>query len=542
MKAPEELRYKSLSLVYLQIFTVEGFDQQRLDNRYFKSIPNSIDRQIFDLASLPRNPVERYRFTPFHFSLRLDSSREGEARTGQRQEPALVEGTMFVEMSVFFARTVSITYRAVIDGTRCTCSRLLGTDDLIALASLRVGAEHWNRKREEGTEARTPSNINLKVNDISVELFHLDEEGNVLLSSRAVPEEGCFEEIQRRYKRFVLNSQRPVEAPVPAWRRWVKGARRLFPARRRPVEAPREEEWRDMNYVHVDIWEDVSHERDIFRFMDSPGIIAHILAEHRRELVGLMSFYPYEWPYRSPEAFKEVCGEDVAIDTDDLVLLNQYICVVFGTYGLRGAGAPTDWKEQLAEARESYHVSWPEYLLILEMVLAKRYTLDTVAGEYLRGTLAISTLGRAREQIERNARQVLKVNHTLLQLDAVRYSRFISHKIMFERTARALELEEEQRRLEEMMEKVDKSLCSISETRKLRQSTLLNIVLGSVSAASLLGILLQNVKVPFMVAVGWGEFADHAGITIVLMTLLILIGSATGIIAYRLHGRRGRGA
>jgi hypothetical protein len=522
MKAPEELRYKSLSLVYMQIFTVENFSHDHLNKEHFEKISRTIDQQIFDRAHLPKGPVERYRFDPFFFELQLKSPGERGEESSRKIPPARVAGEMLVEMSVFFDRTVSITYRAVIDGRRCSSSRLLSTDDLISLAALRVGAEHWNSDQESDAGTKTPSNINLEISDIVVKRFHLDEAGNYLATPCPVPEKGCFEEIQRRYKQFVLNSQRVTARP-----------RRRPCLARRENRLEREEEARDMNYIYVDVWEDIAHEKERFREMESSGIVDHILREHRRELMGLMSFYPYEWPYRAGDAFRDVCGEDISIDTDDLILLNQYICVVFGTYGLRGKNAPTDWQKHLAESREHYHVSWPEYLLILEMVLAKKYTLDAVTGTYLRNTLALSAPGNAREQIERNAREVLKVNHTLLQLDAVRYSRFISHKIMFERTTRGLELEKEQLRLETLMEKVDKSLCSISETRKLRQSTRLNIVLGMISAASLFGILLQNVRVPFMVAVGWEEFANHVGIVIIALTLLILIGSVIGILAYR---------
>jgi formylglycine-generating enzyme required for sulfatase activity len=494
MKTREALRYNSLSLVYMQVFTVENFDHSRLDATRFVKIPNSIDRQIFDCDGLPEKPVERYRLDPFPFTLEL-------------KDDARVTGEMFVEISVFFRRAVSVTYRMMIDGKHCTCSRPLSTDDVIALAALRLGAEHWNNDRAPGdVSGKTPSNINLEAGRLEVPAFPLDAGGNRLPAP--VPLESRFEEIQRRYKRFILNSQ----------------------------EAPPGEETRDMNYVYVDVWEDLAHEQGIFEHASAPEIIARVERYHRRELVGLMSFYPYEWPYREEEAFREVCGEDISIDTDDLVLLNQNICVVFGTYGRRGKDSPTDWKT-LLEEREHYHVSWPEYLLILEMVLAKKYTLGAVLERYLKNSLQTSSLTRARELIERNAREGLKVTGELLRLDAVKYSRFISHKIMFERTARRLELEKERRQLEEMMEKVDKSLFNISEMRKLRQSTLLNAVLGIISAASLFGILLQSVKVPFMVAIGWEEFADHVGIIIIGITALIILACIAGVITYRFHDR-----
>ena len=85
-----------------------------------------------------------------------------------------------------------------------------------------------------------------------------------------------------------------------------------------------------------------------------------------------MTLYPQERPYRTEESYNDVCGSNIAIDTDDLIILNSVMCMVFGTYGRRAAGSPTDWGDHL-EIRKSHFVSWPEYMLILEMILAKKY-------------------------------------------------------------------------------------------------------------------------------------------------------------------------
>lgn len=496
MHSPEELRYNSLSFVYLQIFTVEAFDRTILNPEQFVAIPNSIDKQIFYTAGNQENAVDRYKFRPFEFKLKLqDTERE-------------IQGIMFVEMSVFFRRTISVTYRMVIDGKKCSTSSPLSTDELISLAALRIGAEHWNcDKGIPGDEnCKTASNINLEIGEIEVQGFHLDSEGNWLNTPAPLPSEGCFEEIQRRYKQFILNSQKKAQQPA------LKGIR-------------------DMNYVYVDVWEDIAHSRDLFKSMTEPEIINHIYSRHRQELIGLMSFYPYEWPYRTDESFDDVCGSNIAIDTDDLILVNQNMCVVFGTYGLRGKDSPTDWQEHLEE-RDHYHVSWPEYLLILEMVLAKKYTLSVVSDLYIKNTLKVSSLKNTRKLIEENSREGLKVTQIMLQLDAVKYSRYISHKIMFERTTKRLEVEKEIERLNETTEKIDKSLFNISEMRKLRQSALLNIVLGIISAASLFGILFESVELPFLKFLGLDEFAGQVGIMIITFTLLLIFFCAIGMIIF----------
>ena len=106
-----ELKYNSLSLVYLQIFTVEDFNHDILDKEKFVPIPNSIDRQIFYTNNNNNSrPVERYRFKSFDFKVCLEES-------GTK-----IEGCIFVELSVFFNRTVSLSYRMLIYGKNCRSS------------------------------------------------------------------------------------------------------------------------------------------------------------------------------------------------------------------------------------------------------------------------------------------------------------------------------------------------------------------------------------------------------------------------------------
>lgn len=491
MDLHNELRYHSLSLVYLQIFTAQQMDLSRLAAEHFAKIEdNSIDRQIFYTDTAYGNPVERFRMQDFDFSLHL------------RETDVSIKGKMFVEMSVFFNRTVSLSYRMVIDGKICTASEPLSTDHVIALAALHTGAEHWSVDDDKAF-----STINLDVSDILVDNFHLDKNGKWLRENQSLPLEGCFSEIQRRYKKFILGSQH-------------------HPASRALAGI------RDLHFVYLDVWEDIADKDGTFRALKEEEIISTIYHKHRQELVGLMSLYPFEWMYRTPESFGDVCGSNVAIDTDDLILVNQNMCVVFGTYGLRGGEAvPTDWEGHLRE-RDIYHVSWPEYLMILEMILAKKYTISTVSDLFLRNTLDVSSLQSTRRLIEQNAKMGLKATKILLQLDAVKYSRYISHKIMFERTTLRLEVEAQVRQLDETMSKIDKSLVNISEMRKLKQATLLNVILGIVSAASLFGILFQRVEVPFLEALGLGWMAGHFGLLIISFTLILIILSALGLVIF----------
>lgn len=529
----DELRYNKFSIVFIQVFSVDRFDVSRLCTGGFSKIDNTIDGQIFITDELHESPVERYGVRGFDFSLSLDEP-----------YPVTLSGHIFVEVSVFFNRTVSVTYRMVVDGDYCKCSGAISTDHLISLASLNMGAEHWSCDDDKKF-----STINLDIADMRIENLYIDEHGRWLDKPVVLPEtEVCGkgpypEPTDIRIRDLYLEKEekeqeKPEEQTARPENKKVDNFAEIL--RRYKLLIGRDQifsETKDMNYVYVDVWEDVSHTGHLFASMKEPEIIDHIYRSHVKELVGLMSLYPYEWPYRTDESFDDVCGSNVAIDTDDLILVNPNICVVFGTYGLRGQDSPTDWEKHLRE-RKRYHVSWPEYLLILEMVLAKKYTITVALDLFLYNTLAVSSLRNARNVLEDNARRSLRVTKLLLQLDAVKYSRYVSHKIMFERTTRRLEVDRDVARLNDAMDKIDQSLFNISEMRKLKQSGMLNVVLGCISAASLFGILFQQVEVPFMQRLGLHEFSGHVGLGIVTFTLALIVFGSVMLIVFSLRNNK----
>jgi Holliday junction resolvase RusA-like endonuclease len=99
-----------------------------------------------------------------------------------------------------------------------------------------------------------------------------------------------------------------------------------------------------------------------------------------------MTMYPAEWPYRAAEAYDHVCGGNIAIDTDDLVLAGSHMVVVIGTYGRRGDGVDgVNWEKVMRE-RRFYHVSWEEYLLIVQFVLAKKFSFNNAIDTLLKLT------------------------------------------------------------------------------------------------------------------------------------------------------------
>jgi hypothetical protein len=265
----------------------------------------------------------------------------------------------------------------------------------------------------------------------------------------------------------------------------------------------------DTHYAMVDIWEDVRHPGDYpdvpDYFAKSTGIsekevIDHIRRWHKPELIGLMTLYPGEWVYRDPKAYDEVCGEDVSIDADDLVVAGSNVSVVIGTYGRReedSDSAKTDWVSHLKNMRQDYQVSWQEYLIILQIVLAKKHVVG-LAKEKL---VEVSTSARGNtslELIRKNAEMGMRLTRMVILLDLLKYSKFASHKVMFDRTTRRLNLDNDMKGLKDIMEMADNSLHNLSDYKSVRSDYILNIVLAVISVVSALGLLFNKLEMPFI--------------------------------------------
>lgn len=492
------LRYNHLSIVYMQIFGLskcckEIYEQIPAGKSGAEASGNAksktkkdIDKQIFVIGE-EGSPVTRHKLPDFDFTVHLDA--------GSHLYEAGVSGKIKAEMSVFFDKTVVLTFSLMIDGKVCRSTAPLTTDHLISLIALNMGGEHWS---SDPDNEKTASNINLKSSPVTIRNLYVDENGEwltqpVTLSGEGADEndeENVFSRACARYRKAILKYEPEVLSKY-------------------------------QDFAYVDVWEDVdNYDGSLQKMEREEDMITYILRECKKEMVGLMTLYPKEWPYRTEESFAEVCGKNIAIDTDDLILLNSSMCVVFGTYGRRAAGSPTNWADHLA-LREAYYVSWPEYMLILEMVLAKKYTVAAARDLLIRSAKIGKNISSARESIEKNAKVELVITQLLLHLDAVNYSKFMSHKVMFDRTIKRLEIEKDEAGLKEVMAKVSNSLSNLSKMRSLRQAEMFNIVLGGISIASLFQVIFSDIDIPFLEHLGY-PWAKSAGLTLVSVAIFFV--------------------
>lgn len=488
----------------------------------------SIEKQIFVLRNEGKSPdeknVRRFSLRGFDFEMPIEPEED-------EIEPRLLKCHVNVEMSLFFGNTVSITYRFLFNGHSGTLSAPVGIDHIIALLSTWLGAEYWSRDVNESCEdGASRTNINLE-GDFKVENLFFSELGDPLEEGVCLPMgsgERGFGKIAVRYKRFIYRCCTRLSKSLSGeekakFRKFLKTT---------PVSIVN-----DSRFAMVDLWEDIRHPlpdgTDLFSNdrpdrMTEAQIVSHIRNFHKPELIGLMTLYPGEWPYRDAEAYDDVCGENIAIDTDDLVLVNSNMSIVLGTYGRRGDGQETagtvekkgvNWAEHLKE-RARYHVSWPEYLLILQMVLAKKYVIGRANDVLIDATLSASSTS-SLDLIGQNAKLSMRLSRMVLQLDVVKYSKFASHKVMFDRTTRRLNLDNDLDRLNEMMSMVDSSLHNLSDFKSMKSDFVLNFILAIISVASTFELFFQQSEMPFLTY--FGIQSSHLAAVVVMVVACVTI-------------------
>ena len=635
------LKYNGLSIVFFQIFSFsdecdecdergkrgkrgergkcqieKAFNAQK-DIINLISSKVVIDNQVF-LYSRNVSPIRKYNVKGFSFKVQLPDPCPEDlpgvggypSKTKEKERSVDISGEIQVEMSLFCRRTVSLTYRIVIDDNATEEEKKVGyvkssgsltTDQVISLISLLIDAEHWGvtevvSKVDGIDELRDIREVQVKKETGEVnerykkgEQHHSDEEfsyGTIapdidvsisnlcigrggdwnnntetnlktleydyMYARKTQPNHTRFKEVLKRYKEYILKIRDSSGCPRNAGKGTIQqeianrigigvlgkynGLRSANASDRIALRLEKD----DSTYAYVDIWESLLYNGKTINKGEEETTISNIVNKHKRELVGLMSLYPTEWLYRTNDSYDDVCGRNIAIDTDDLVLANQKVCVVIGTYGIRGDGAATNWVAHLSKIRKVFHVSWPEYLLILEMSLIKKHIVKYADSILMDSSLSKKAFQNTTKSIGENAKLHLDIMKLLSHLDAVKYLRYVSHKIMFDKTQERLKIEEERGKLAKSMKRIDDALKNIGDLKSLTQGKLLNTIMIVISFSSLFQLLFLDVSIPFLLDyVGVGA-SNTVAILMIEFGMLMIIFSPIALLVYYIYTKKKR--
>jgi hypothetical protein len=442
------LIYNSFTIVFFHLFDLVKGSKIASDQKFIKPVNSDIDSQIFDLrGSVENQLIKRYQLKGFDMKVTLyDTS-----------DSPTISVHVHVEAAVFYDSTISLTYRLMVKQSEKK-EQGYTTDDLITIAGLLLGNEHWNAGQNPDS-----TSIDTDVANIVIENLLVNEDGST--QDEAIRLEGkkeIFRDVLIRYKHFVTaNRTNDVT--------------------------------NDLYYMMADVWEDIEHTGfPEFKKITEAEVISHIYDHHKSELMGLFTLYPEEWIYRNPVFFDDICGGNIAIDTDDLVLCNENICVVFGTYGRRGGeGTETDWMNHL-KIRESNHVSWPEYMAILELLLARKQFLgklhQSIANLKPDETSDLATI----------TRKSLEVNYALLKMDVLKFSRYCSHRHMYRKTAERLKISEEFAELTRTSECIENQINNLKSIKEKKESAKLTGLLAVISCVAIFQIFFCTQDIPII--------------------------------------------
>ncbi len=490
-----KLLYNSFSLVFMQTFSSEKLVDGSMFNPNFVKLlkDDFIDRQIF-ISNV--DAFDRYDIKGFDIILSI---------VNEKVKPITLKGRVVVKGVKFFGNTMLISYRIIVNKikdedqeTFCEIdSQYIDSDQMISLCGMFQSLEHWSYDPQ--TNLQTIDGI---INNIEILNFPIDKNGLYEDGVCYNFQSANFDEVKNRYRKY-FDCSNNSKAQM-------------------------------MSHTLIDLWEDIDHSQseslDIdFKLMGEDDIIEHIETKHKAELVGIMSAYPLEWPYRMEASFDEICGRNIAIDTDDLVLSNPNFTMVFGTYGRRGEESETDWKAHLAR-RNYYHVCWPEFLTLLEMSLACRQIINYVWDRYsMNYSNNLNSIEKSLQSIiKQNAKMGMRMTHMLMELDAVRYLRYVSHKHMVNRLYCTLEIDEQRDKLNQAIKNLDISLNNSNSIVEIEQSNETKNILWFISIASLFGVLMQSEDVPLITHL----FDDQqVGVSVaIVLNLLTSMGIIVGLL------------
>jgi hypothetical protein len=253
------------------------------------------------------------------------------------------------------------------------------------------------------------------------------------------------------------------------------------------------------DYVTYDIWETLGDQTEkgleYWTQETSTAVVSHLESTHAAELMGILTLYPGEWRFRDPRYFRAVCGGNIAIDVDDLVLVSERCALILGSYALRsGESDGTNWGGGvLAAERNETGLSWPEFALILDAGRAKRTALK--AARRLVTESAISLRGEALANISSIA---LSATTDLWRIEEATVPRFPAHTMMLRSTEARLGVSKERELLSRSVEILDLAIANLDSVAAAGRDRRLGRFAIFISLGSIIQVLFLNADIPVL--------------------------------------------
>ena len=484
------LSYPHLSIVFIQTFTVgndgSGFKFDKSGYPYslhvsIEDIDSNVSSSIWTIDHLhgENNFYRHYELTGFDFKFDLPFSHH------DYNSFIHLHGKCKIKVAIFFERTVSITYRFVFDNNSCFTDRAFNTESVIRFLSEYLLNTHFQQPLEEDDfdEKYFCKLYNLPIN----------QWGENAQNEKFSTYYDVIDHIALRYKRHVLLTMfRPGREFMDFGDRSL--AESISTAK-------------DQKYALVDIWDDVVHPlpdgSDLFSKaqygLNETEVFNHLKDSHKKELIGLMTTFE-NWKERSEDIFYTACGEDVSSGAYSYALVGDNVSVLFNlNHRAMESNDQYGFLDHLNDDinKRKYGLSWPQYLLILQFLLAKKSIIQHASRVILNNTVRQTGDNKISQLLKKNQDINFRMAKSMLQYDAVQYVYNPDIKLV-ERISNRLEVDKERHFFEHNMEIIDKSLRNIKDEISSSREISMNIILGIVSVISAFQLFFVGTRMPFL--------------------------------------------
>lgn len=164
----------------------------------------------------------------------------------------------------------------------------------------------------------------------------------------------------------------------------------------------------------------------------------------------------------------------------------------------------------------------------------KQYRIKFANDALFQSVLSEKAFNNPSDSIKDNAELHFDITKMIAKMDAVKYLKFASHKVMLDRTSLRLGREIDRTDLENTMERLVNTLVNISDAESVKQGDYVNIVLILISVISLFQIIFSENSIP-IIELFFGESSSMAIANSVIEVARVIFILGLCLLAYLLR-------